>query len=97
MKIDFLLFKNLFFCYMADKIKVFYNYLSSEIFAFLLNSYIWKLTVYHLKTFFYPKVNKIKVFCNYLSSENFALLQISYIWKLTFYHLKTFFTLWLVE
>ena len=82
---------------MVSKIKVFYNYLTSEIFAFLLNSYIWKLTVYHLKTFFYPMVSRIKYFCNYLNNEIFALLQNSYIWKLSFYHLKTFFTIWLVK
>ena len=43
MKIDFLPFKS-FFYPMASKIKVFCNYLSSEIFALLQNSYIWKLT-----------------------------------------------------
>ena len=76
---------------MVSKIKVFCYYLYSEDFALLQNSYIWKLTFYHLKTFFYPMVSKIKVFCNYLNSEDFALSQKSYIWKLTFYHLKTFF------
>ena len=69
MKIDFLPSKNLFFYPMVSKIKVFCNYLSSEIFALLQK----KLTFYHLKTFFYPMVSNIKVFCNYLYSENFAL------------------------
>ena len=82
---------------MMNKIKVLCNNLSSEIFELLQNSYIWKWTFYHLKTFFNPIVSKIKVFCNYLYSEDFALLQNSYIWKLIFYHLKTFFTLRLVK
>ena len=43
MKIDFLPFKN-FFYPMVSKMKVFCNYLSSENFALLQNSYIWKLT-----------------------------------------------------
>ena len=47
---------------MMKKIKSFYNYLSSENFAFLQNLYIWKLTFYHLKTIFYFMVNKTKVF-----------------------------------
>ena len=47
---------------MVDKIKVFYNYLSSEILAVILNFYIRKLTFYHLKTFFYPMNSKMKVF-----------------------------------
>ena len=46
---------------MVRKIKVFCNYSSSEIFALLQNSYIWKLTFYQLKTFFYYIVNKIKI------------------------------------
>ena len=62
MKIDFLPFKNLFFKYMVKKINVFYNYLSGENFALILNSNIWKLTFYHLKTFFYYMVIKQKVF-----------------------------------
>ena len=37
---------------MVSKIKVFCNYYSSENFALLQNSYIWKLTFYYLKTFF---------------------------------------------
>ena len=96
MKIDCLPFKN-FFYPKVSKIKVFCSYLSSENFALLQNSYIWKLTFYHLKTFFYPMVSRIKYFCNYLNNEIFALLQNSYIWKLSFYHLKTFFTIWLVK
>ena len=75
---------------MYSKIKVFSNYLSSEIFALLQNFYIKKMTFYHLNLFC-NKVNKIKVFSNYLSSENFVLLQNSYILKLTIYHLKLFF------
>ena len=37
---------------MVSKIKVYCDYLSSEIIALLVNSYTWKLTFYHLKTFF---------------------------------------------
>ena len=37
---------------MFNKRKVFYNYLSSETFALLLNSYIRKVTSYPLKIFF---------------------------------------------
>ena len=47
---------------MVIKIKFFYNYLNSEIFALLVNSYISKLVFYHLKTFFYPMVSEIKKF-----------------------------------
>ena len=36
---------------MVNKRKFFYNYLSSDNFALLLNSDIWKFTFYHLKTF----------------------------------------------
>ena len=46
---------------MVNKTKGFYNYLSSEIFTLLLNSYIWNLTFYQLKIFFYYIVNKIKI------------------------------------
>ena len=56
MKIGFLPFKNLFYP-MVSKIKNFYKYLISEIIAFLQNSYIGKLTFYHLKTFFHPMVS----------------------------------------
>ena len=62
MKLDFLPFKNLFFYYIVNKIKIYFNYLSSENFALLQNSYIWKLTFYQLKTFFYYMVNKTKDF-----------------------------------
>ena len=82
---------------MVSKIKIFCYYLITEIFAFLVNSYILKLTFYNLKTFFYPTVSKIKFFYNFLSREIFALLLNSYIRKVTFYHLKTFFTLWLLK
>ena len=51
MKLDFLPFKNLFY-YIVNKIKIYFNYLSSKNFALLQNSYIGKLTLYHLKTFF---------------------------------------------
>ena len=61
MKIGFLPFKSLFYP-MVSKIKNFYKYLSSEIFAFLQNSYIGKLTFYHLKTFFHPMVSLKKLF-----------------------------------
>ena len=57
---------------MMNKTKVFYNYLSSKIFALLLNSYIWKLTFYHSKTLFYYMANNTKFIYNYQSSENFA-------------------------
>ena len=42
MKIDSFHSKT-FFNYLINKVKVFYNYINSEIFELLLNSYIWKL------------------------------------------------------
>ena len=80
-----------------NKIKVFHNYLSSGNFALLQNSYMWKLTFYHLKTFFYYMMNKNNFFYNYTRSENFALLQNFCIWKLAFDHLKMFFNILFIK
>ena len=54
MKIDFF---TIWIHYMVYKRKVFWDYLSREIFELLVKSYIWKLTFYLLKTFFYYMVN----------------------------------------
>ena len=63
---------------MVDKIKVFFNYLSSENFALLQNFYIWKLTFYHFKTFHFSICvlnNFACLLCFYVITSEFAFFQ----------------------
>ena len=64
---------------MVNKRKLFYKYQSSEIFALLQKSYIWKFNFCHLKTFFYYMVNKSKVFYNYQVAK-----MLHFYWILTY-------------